>query len=505
MTMTRQELKEELVRWVDKRRDEIVEETARLLSFQTVSGGKSEAEKATYEQEVKRCLEYLGSLAERLGLAFRNYDNLVAVIERKGDTKALGILLHIDVVPAGEGWTHPPFGGVVADDTLWGRGTQDDKGPVMSCLYGLAALQQLGLEFSRTVKLVIGTREEIGEWDDMRHFLKVEGPPEFSFTPDANFPIINGEKGMLTLVLKAQWRGITPSPMGIRVIRLEGGERVNIVPNRAILRLRYPEAEGEKVQAFITAQTQRFLGANPDAKIEPIRVLGKQERNNFVDADLVFLGKSAHGSLPYDGHNAILDALKFIAYLELPSQPLAAYARLVDTACSDLFGSALGIAHEHHFIGKTTVNLGILRLDERGAEGRVNVRHPLGLTIPEIVERATRIVEQNAASSELAIQCELANKGVEPLFVDPEENRFFISCLQEAYETITGKEPRLEAIGGTTFAKAFPNTVSFGPVMLDEEKELAHQSDEHISIEHLLRNTRIYGYAIALLCTKLAQ
>lgn len=505
MALSRQDLKEKLERWVDKKRQEIIEEAARLLSFQTVSGGKSEAEKETYNKEIKRCLKYLEALAGRLGFTFRNYDNLVAVIERKGNKNALGILLHIDVVPPGEGWTHPPFGGVVADNKLWGRGAQDDKGPLMSCLYGLAAIHDLGLEFTRTVKFAIGTREEIGEWDDMRHFLKVEGAPEFSFTPDANFPIINGEKGMLTLVLKASWPGITASPLGLRVVSLEAGERANIVPNRAVLRLRFPKAEEEKARAFLTAQTQSFLGANPKGKVEPLRILGKQEGNNFVDAELVFLGKSAHGSRPFDGHNAVLDALKFIAYLELPSQGLDAYARFVDAACSDLFGNALGIAHEHHFIGKTTVNLGILRLDEHGAEGKVNVRHPLGLTIPEVVKRATGVVEEANRTSGVKIKCELAGKGVEPLFVDPEENRFFISSLQEAYETITGKEPRLEAIGGTTFAKAFPNAVSFGPVMFDEEEELAHQTDEHISIDHLLRNTKIYGYAIALLCTKIAQ
>ncbi len=504
MTLSRQEIKEKLVHWVNEKRQEIVEETARLLSFQTVSGGKSEAEKDTYNREIKRSLEYLGTLAERLGLTFRNYDNLVAVIERKGNKNALGILLHIDVVPPGEGWTHPPFGGVVADNILWGRGTQDDKAPLMSCLYGLSAVNHLGLDFTRTVKLVMGTREETGEWDDMRHFLHVEGAPEFSFTPDANFPIINGEKGMLTLLLKASWPGVSASPMGLRVVSLEGGERANMVPNRAVLRLRFPEAEAEKIQAFLTAQTQSFLRAHPAAKLEPLRVLGKQEENHLVDAELLFLGKSAHGSLPYDGHNAILDGLKFIAFLELPSQPLIAYARLVDAACSDLFGNGLGIAHEHHFIGKTTVNLGILRLDEHGAEGKVNVRHPLGLTIPEVVKRATGVVKEATSNSEVELQCELGGKGVEPLFVDPAENRFFISSLQEAYETMTGKEPRLEAIGGTTFAKAFPNAVSFGPVMLDEEKELAHQTDEHVSIEHLLRNTRIYGYAIALLCTKIA-
>jgi succinyl-diaminopimelate desuccinylase len=375
----------------------------------------------------------------------------------------------------------------------------------MSCLYGLAALNHLGLEFTRSVKLAIGTREETGEWDDMRHFLKVEGAPEFSFTPDANFPIINGEKGMLTLLLKASWPEMSASPIGLRVVSLKGGERANMVPDRATLHVRFPQAEAGRIQAFITAQTQSFLKANPAAKLGPLRVLGKQEEDHLVDAELVFLGKSAHGSLPFDGHNAVLDALKFIGYLELPSQPLVAYARFVDAACSDLFGNGLGIAHEHHFIGKTTVNLGIIRLYEQGAEGKVNVRNPLGLTIPEAVERATRVVKEASRSLGVKIQCERGGKGVEPLFVDPAKNRFFISSLQEAYETITGKEPKLEAIGGTTFAKAFPNAVSFGPVMLDEEKELAHQTDEHITIDHLLRNTKIYGYAIALLCTKIAQ
>jgi acetylornithine deacetylase/succinyl-diaminopimelate desuccinylase-like protein len=120
------------------------------------------------------------------------------------------------------------------------------------------------------------------------------------------------------------------------------------------------------------------------------------------------------------------------------------------------------------------------------------------------MERIKEVIGKENEKGGVIINAELPGSGVAPLFVDPEENKFFISSLQEAFQKVTGLEPKLEAIGGTTFAKAFPNSVSFGPILFDAgEKEIAHQTDERVTVSHLLRNARIYAYAIALLCIDL--
>ena len=49
----------------------------------------------------------------------------------------VGIIGHLDVVPEGEGWTYPPFELTIRDDILYGRGTIDDKGPVIASLYAI--------------------------------------------------------------------------------------------------------------------------------------------------------------------------------------------------------------------------------------------------------------------------------------------------------------------------------------------------------------------------------
>jgi succinyl-diaminopimelate desuccinylase len=503
--MSRKDACARLCAWLESHKMELAQDTGMLLQFETVSGGKTDEEKQKFSYEKQRCLKFLESLSKRFGLGFRNYDDIVAVIERGGSSGGtLGIITHIDVVPAGRGWTHPPFGGDIVDGIVWGRGTTDDKGPTMCNIYALAAVNQLGVEFTRSVKIVLCTQEETGIWDDIRLFLKREGAPEFSFTPDASFPITNGEKGMMTPTISARWQTSLPGQNGLFVSELHGGERANMVPDYAQLLLAYPAKNEGEVFAYLGSRIEQFLAENANAKLQ-FKERSEESAGGNNKTVVAFQGLSAHGSLPFEGHNAILDALHFISYLDLPKQPLTVYADFIHRSCSELYGRNLNIYHKHDFIGETTVNLGILHLDTSGAEARVNIRHPIGITIPQVMERIKRIVDEENARTGLGMSADLPGSGSEPLFVDPKQNEPFISSLQEAFHAVTALEPRLQAIGGTTFAKALPNCVSFGPILPEVgEKEIAHQTDEHVSIEHLARNAKIYACAMALLATDLA-
>jgi succinyl-diaminopimelate desuccinylase len=489
-----------LFKTIESLKENLVNDTAGILKFETVSGGKTDEEKTKFHKEINLCLEFVKALAEKNGLVYRDLDGIVSVIEQPGETdeRGLGIPLHIDVVPVTGEWKYPPFSGTVAEDIIWGRGAQDDKGPLVACIYAIIALKKLGVKFLRPIHIVMGGGEEVGEWSDVQYFIKKQTPPAFSFTPDAMFPIINGEKGIMNLKINAKWE-TQKSSEAPAFFSLNGGTRSNIVPDLA--NLRFISDNEEDGLAALKKDLEEFAQKNPGASFsQPKACKACEECPDCLKVD--FHGKSAHGSLPQEGHNAILDALNFLSENRGVSEICRKFCSFLYNACSKFFGEGLDIFQEHPFVGKTTVNLGICRLDEKGGNCQINIRPTLGFSCREVAERAGKVVRDYAKRSGVAMSIkEEENWGREPLFVDPKENEFFISSLQAAYKFVTGREPELKAIGGTTFAKAYPNCVSYGPVEPEEEKEMAHMTDEHVKIDHQLRNTRIYACAMALLTT----
>lgn len=500
MTILSDNFRNRLFQTIESLKENLVNDTAEILKYETVSGGKTDAEKAKFHKEINRCLEFLKTLAEKNGLVYLDLDGIVSVIEQPAETdeKGLGIPLHIDVVPVTGGWKYPPFSGTVAEDIIWGRGAQDDKGPLVACIYAIIALKKLGVKFLRPIHIVMGRGEEVGEWSDVQYFLKKQPAPAFSFTPDAMFPIINGEKGIMNLKVNATWETQKTSE-DAAFFSLNGGTRANVVPD--IAELRFTSNNEDAAVAALKKDLEEFAQKNPGVSFSQPKVCKACE--TCPDCiKFIFHGKSAHGSIPQEGHNAVLDALNFLSENKGVSESCRKFCSFLFQACSQFFGEGLDIVQEHPFVGKTTVNLGICRLEEKGGNCQINIRPTLGFSCREVAERAGKVVRDYASQNGISMSIkEEENWGREPLFVDPKENKIFISSLQAAYQIVTGREPELKAIGGTTFAKAYPNCVSYGPVEPEEEKEMAHMADEHVKIDHQLRNTKIYACAMALLTT----
>jgi succinyl-diaminopimelate desuccinylase len=492
--MTDLNLLERINQLVEQHRDEIVAGLSTMLQFRTVSGGATAEDEQLYQAETARCLKWLESQAARMGLIWRNHDNQVAVIQLGEQERFIGLPVHTDVVPVGEGWTHDPFGGVVADGVIWGRGCQDDKGPVIQTLYAVYLLKQLGLPLSRGARLIIGTKEETGPWDDIRRYFEVEREPEYCIVSDAGFPVINAEKGMMNVAVTVSIpTDELPTTDGLWLRSARAGQRANIVPERA--ELRFGCAFGADA-ARLSKELERFLSGNPGARatLEP----PSDESGEVV---IVFHGKSAHGSTPAEGHNAALDMLQFVAESAFVTDDEADVAGFLYESCADLSGACLDIAAHHHFLGGTTVNLGILEWSAGRIRAVLNIRHTMGQMVDSVAARLAAKVSAFADETGFEAKSAVEGRALDPIFLDPAEHPGFIGALTEAYKAVTGREGRLLAIGGTTYAKAFPRSVCFGPVdEADGEVELAHQVDERVSIEHHLRNVRIYAYALARLC-----
>jgi succinyl-diaminopimelate desuccinylase len=490
--MTDGGLKERIEALVEEHRDAIVEALRALLRFPTVGGNADPGAAKQFAEETERCLQFLGDEAKKLGFAWRNCDNLYAVATLAPEKPFVVLPVHIDVVPPGDGWSHGPFDGDLADGVIYGRGAQDDKGPVIACLYAMKILQQLEMPIRRGARLAVGTAEEWGDWADMEKYRASEPEADYAIVSDANFPIINGEKGMLNLKVAGEIAADeAPTVGGFRFKSAMSGERANIVPPKATLVF---AGDPESNPAHIERELAKYLEFNKEARarLEPLA--------GTHDAAIHFEGRSAHGSTPHEGHSALLDMLQFMTHSGFVTDDEADLAEFLFDAGYDMTGEFLDIQSSHEFIGPTTVNLGVLKWKDSAVEAVLNIRPTLGLPAAEAAKRVGARVAEFGDETGFDFDCEPLSKMVDAIWVNPEDYPEFIMGLQEAYTGMTGREATLNAIGGTTYAKAFPNAVCFGPVDPAEEPELAHQVDERVSVEHLLRNVRVYACALAKLC-----
>ncbi len=496
-------LADKIDRIVSRRGDHYIAFLSGLLRFETISGAKTIAGQDKFEKSIHRCLEYLHVQSERLGMIFRKYDNLTAAAELDAGDQSqgcIGVAAHIDVVPVGKGWKHPPFGGTVTDGWIWGRGAQDDKGPVGSIFSALDVLASLNLKQIKDIRFLIGTLEETDEWPDVDHLMEKKEIPDMTIVPDGIFPVINAEKGMAMLDFSGKWPKREPSSGTPQIVSLKSGKRHNMVPDSAVLLLRADTFQKSAVARDLTD------GAVALKEMIPESDFSMKHREDSKNPDktifeLKFFGKSAHGAFPEKGHNAALDALRFIDMIEIGSEGLRAFARVLSKRCGLLDGSGFGLEYHHDYMGDTTVNLGVLELKPDSGKALVNVRYPVGVKSTDVENAFARVAEEESKAVDgLKIESGIHGRVQEALYISPEEHDRFLQSLQIAYETASGRPRKLKAIRGTTYAKAFPSAVAFGP--LDEEAgdtEMAHEPNERISIDRYLENIKIYALALALL------
>lgn len=477
-------------RYVDLLRD--------LLRFPTVSGHTEPREQARALEAMDDCLRLVQGHAARLGMAWRSHEGIAAVAEWRGsggdgpDGGSVGIACHLDVVPAEGRWTHPPFGGELHDGEVWGRGAQDDKGPVAATLAALDVLREMGLRPRKDVRLLLGTLEETDDWPDMDLLLEREEPPDVTLVPDGAFPVIVGEKGLLTVQWHGEWDEAEQD--GVRLLGLRGGDRHNVVPGEARAWFACPAAETGR----------RAVEALPHvARVQRPEQTPPGLAPGEVCLEAVFEGRPAHGAFPHDGHNAALDALEAVHAL-LGDHGPGAFARFLLDHCRDLDGAGLDLDETHTRMGGTTVNLGVVEAGATHGHALVNVRYPLGLTSDGVLDRFRAAAGR--ARDGLRLRTDFRGRPQDPILVDPQEHIHLVRSLQAAYHTVTGRRPSLATIAGTTYAKVFPLAVAFGP-QDDEAGDpiLAHQRDERVSVARFLENVHVYAVALALLAFDLDE
>ena len=281
-------------------------------------------EQHPYGKAVSEALEYVLKLGEELGMRTVNRDGKIAWVEIGEGDEIVGILGHLDIVPIGEGWTHDPLG-EICGDKLYGRGTSDDKGPTLAAMFAMKELLDAGVKLNRRVRLILGQCEEVGEWTDMQYYCENEQLPVFGFTPDAEFPAIYGEKGIMRFELS-----LPVAESGLDFA--EGGDAGNMVPGWA-----------RATAAGVTYAAE---------------------------------GTSAHASTPEKGVNAISKLME-----SLPGKFAEFYNKYIGF---DYNGGKMGCGFADEASGKLTLNAGTLRTEDGLLKLVLDIRCPVTFTLEQV-------------------------------------------------------------------------------------------------------------------------
>ncbi len=458
---------------IESMRNDIVKTTQELIKIKSVEAESEPG--APFGRDMRSCLDKALNICEAMGFKVKNFDGYAGHAEYGEGDETVGILVHLDVVPEGSDWSVEPYGGEVKDGKLFGRGAIDNKGPAAAAIYALKAVKEAGEKFNKKVRIIFGCDEESGRWECMKHYFKHETMPDCGFSPDADFPIINSEMGIIIFNLKKSF----PKPEetccgGLKVKYVKGGNRPNMVPD-------YCEALLEMKKDFTDriAKTIQYCNDKFNFKIEADFEGEKCYVKSF--------GISAHGSTPEKGINAISQMIKFLCSLPLCVNEQTALINFIDKNIgSETNGHSFGLDMKDDVSGSLVFNFGIFDLDEENANIGVNIRYPVTKTKDEVYERLRRKIE--GTGMELIEGPEKA-----PLYV-PADN-FLVQKLQKVYEEVTGLKGSLISIGGGTYARAIKNAVAFGP-LFPGRPELAHQKDEYIDVDDLIKCTKIYAEAI---------
>lgn len=440
-----------------KIKDEIIQETMNLLRIPSVLTEFNPNNEYPFGKEIHEAFQFMLDLGEKSGFKVKNVDNYAGHLEIGSGDEIFGILCHLDVVPAGDGWDNPPFSPIIKNDRIYARGSMDDKGPTMAAFFAVKLLKDLGVKFNKRIRIILGLDEESG-WRCVNHYFKKESMPDLGFAPDANFPLIYGEKGIMTTEFSGH-----VEPNGL--YELHFGERTNVVPDKA-----YAVVNKGLEDTFM-----EYLSKN--------HYKGQVEDLGDGKVKLMTFGRNAHAMEPNDGLNAGFILCEFLN--TVIEHQFVKF--MVDYITFDSRAHKLGLNYKTDLMGDLTVNAGVCHYQDGKFSLLLNYRYPLGFNVDLMAQKMDNLCKT------LNFQHQIRSNQV-PHYVDPESD--FVKTLHNAYIKYTGDTTTpLLTIGGGTYARSLSKAVAFGPMMPGRE-DVVHQPNEYLIIEDLLKATAIYAEAI---------
>ena len=430
----------------EKEKEKGYEILKKLISYKTVLDEYKENSDAPFGIENKKALEYMLDVAKKDGFTIKNIDNYAGHIEFGSGEEILGVLAHLDVVPVKEDeWESDPFTIRFSDGKMYARGILDDKGPLVASYVALKMLKESGFKPNKRIRLIMGCDEESGS-RCLERYLEKEVKPDLAFSPDADFPLIYGEKAMISYDILGESDPI--------ILSLDAGERYNIVPSKASM----------KLSVDLKNEFELFLKEN-------------NFNGEYKDGEYIAYGLAAHAMNPEIGVNAIYILFEFLN--KYTDSKLAKF--MEEYFLGDTWGKKIGYDIYDEEMKYLTSNLAICKISDSKFRIGVNCRVPLDSQL-KVIENKVALACNKYGYNYNILWC--SNRH----YVSPKSE--LVTKLMEVYKRVTGdtvNEPI--TIGGGTYAREIGNAVAYGPLLVGREdvchiaNEYFHQSDFELAIK----------------------
>lgn len=447
---------------IEQSRSDVIRDTISLVNINSEKGEAMPG--APFGRGPRMLLDKVIEMGKEESFYTCDYGvGVVSMAMKEGDAD-LGIWLHGDVVPAGDGWVFEPYNAVEYKGCVVGRGAGDNKGQLAAMLNLFIIFRKLGIDLKYNAAIFVGSNEETGMFDmkgmdknpDARGFLNVCKSPKLSLVPDGGFPVGIGGKGTATFRIKSKAplhgltfeAGLDASPGKAEAV-FENAQIPDTINGCTV--------EKNRVSAF----TPPRHSAHPDANGNMITILSSALlENNLVCSS---------------------DRYVFEMFRDLS---LDVKGKIFEDGNSSCFTDKLSL-----YAGSVTCNEGFAELE-------VRVRYPAGITFEMIFERLTEICEEKGFDV-------TGERRHEPYIRD--ENTEIINLLASAYNSVTGENSKPYIESGATYAHYLPNAYIFGtsanrpPEGFPEGHGSVHGIDECVSVDRLIIAMKAYARAILML------
>jgi succinyl-diaminopimelate desuccinylase len=451
--------------WLRAHEQELLDDTVAMLQIPSIEGDPAPG--APYGVENRRALDFALAKAAEWGMVTKDVEGHIGFGEFGSGERLVMSLGHLDVVPVGPGWKHDPFGAEIDEDYIYARGSTDDKGPTMASFYAMRAIKECVPDLPARMRQVFGCNEESG-FGCVARYVQTEEAPTFGVAPDSGWPLYHGEKGIGNLEVSVP---LNQGPMWL--LEVQGGQRPNIVIDSASARVRVDASVRKEVEEALADAWDRNVTFAWEGD-----VLG-----------IFATGKASHGSHPHGGDSAAIRLFRFLHEIS-PLESSKFFDEVFES--THIGGAGLGISGSDEASGDLTCNLGIVHSTETSLEMLFNVRYPVTWTGEKLQKLCSDYLADLQSGWKLNV-----TRDSPPLYFPLDHP--LVKTICDVYLEETGDMSKPGTMGGGTYARAIPNTVSIGTGWEGDGK--AHETDERLKVEHLFKMSRIYAHILYRLAT----